>query len=157
MSTPNRYDVSEMKALFIVAGMLVMTLIVATPALTQDMPNLSSAEELPPPNTDYQITDDGSLIYEGDIVLSCIDLRFPNYDVKQYESYPPESQAKIRSRYREEYDALVEACTEAGFPPASEWTTLQTPLPKTGGPPFLLLPVSLLVAGGLLIRVAASR
>ncbi|MDP9475435.1 MAG: hypothetical protein M3R38_07055 [Actinomycetota bacterium] len=146
-----------MKGLFIMAGMLVMTLIVATPALTRDMPDLDSAEELPPPNTDYQITDDGYLIEEGDIVFFCKDLEFPNYDVKQYESYPPESQAKIRQRYREEYDALVKACTEAGFPPASETATLQTPLPKTGGPPLLLLSGALLVGGGLLIRTAAFR
>ncbi len=150
-----------MKGLFIMTGMLVMTLIVATPALTRDMPDLDSAKELPPPNTDYQITDDGYLIEEGDIVFFCKDLEFPNYDVKRYESYPPESQARIRSRYREEYDALVEACAEAGFPPASErpsdMVTLQTPLPKTGGTPFLLLPVTLLVGGGLLLRTATSR
>ncbi len=136
-----------MMRLFMLVAIIVMALTMAAPALAQD---LSSAKELPPPNTDYQITSDGYLILEGDIVYPCESLRFPNYDVKQYESYPPESQAKIRSRYKEEYEALAKACTEAGFPPADT-------LPRTGGVPFVLVPVGALLGGALLIRTIASR
>ena len=138
-----------MKKLLMLVATLALTLTVATSALTQDMPDLSSAEELPPPNTDYQITGDGALILESDIIYDCEDLQFPNYDVKEYESYSPESQAKIRGRYKEEYDALVRACTEAGYPPKDT-------LPQTGGVPFVLIPVALLVACGIFTRTVAS-
>ncbi len=71
-----------------------------------NVPEFDTATPLPYPYTNYAITDDGFLIEEGDIVQSC-------------EELP----------YREGalHEALVKACTKAGFPPDGT-------LPDTGGP-----------------------
>lgn len=118
-----------MKRVLVLAAMLAVTLTVAAPTLARDVPDFSSAERLPPPNTDYEITDDGYLIYEDDIVQSCEELPY---------------------RKGASHAALVEACTESGFPPKGT-------LPQTGGVRFVLVPVGLLVAGGLVIRAVAPR
>ena len=106
---------------------VVLVLALTAPALAQDIPDFGSARTLPSPNNNYEITDDGYLIKEGDIVQGCETLEFPNYDVGQFKDYPPEAQANIRERYKRLYGALVEACTEVGFPPDGK-------LPQTGGP-----------------------
>jgi hypothetical protein len=113
------------KPILLIAVVLVLTL--TAPALAQDIPDFGSARTLPSPNTNYEITDDGHLIKEGDMVQSCKTLEFPNFAIEQYEDYAPEAQANIRERYKRLYDALAEACTEAGFPPNGK-------LPRTGGP-----------------------
>jgi hypothetical protein len=130
--------------------MLAMTLTLATPALAQDIPDFGSAKLLPYPYTDFEITEDGFLIEEGDMVRSCEGLRFSDYDFAAYESYAPEVRAEIRQDYRSEYEALVQACTEAGFPPKSM-------LPETGGFPLLLVPTALLVSGAFLYHAVMSR
>ena len=47
----------------------------------------------------------------------------------------------------------VRACEKAGF---SVNVERQTPLSKTGGPPLILVPIALLVVGGLLIRKSTA-
>jgi hypothetical protein len=149
-----------MKKLFLLVALLAMMLMIATPALAREMPDFSSATPLPSPYTEYEITNDGFLIYEGDIVLECESLRFAP-DMRAYESYEPEVRSELRENDKQEYQAKVEACTEVGFPPkgsgASDMVTLQTPLTKTGGIPSFVVPVALLLGSGLLFRVAVHR
>ena len=121
-----------MNKLFVLAAILAMTLTVGTPAFADsyhDIPDFDTATPLPHPFTNFEITDDGFLIEEGDIVQSC-------------EELP----------YREGalHEALVKACTEVGFPPEGN-------LPQTGGTPLLLVPIALIVGSGLLLRITAPR
>lgn len=80
---------------------------------------------------DYEITDNGNLIYQRDLIVG-----------KCGSSQPFAFRSKS---LREE---AARACEKAGYP---------TPLTKTGGLPIILVPIALLIAGGLLIRRATSR
>ena len=97
------------------------------PARTRpDVPDFDSAVSVPS-NTDFQITADGHLIYQGDTVIGCEDVE-PDF-ITPRKFY--EEQAKI--------------CAEFGFPPGKD-------LPVTGGLPLLLTPLALLLGAGLLAR-----
>ena len=61
-------------------------------------------------NSDYEITDDGYLIYEGDMVFECRALRYEE------------------GTSLEAHKERIRICTEAGFP-------LKEALPETGGLP----------------------
>lgn len=59
-----------------VLAAVVLVLAVAAPALADpghDVPDFSSAVPIPS-DSDYQITADGHLIYEGDMVINCEDV-----------------------------------------------------------------------------------
>lgn len=81
---------------------------------------------LPEPPPKYEVLEDGSYIFEGDVVGDCRSL------LEEARKAGTENSAAVRG--------AVEACTEAGFPPRG------TSLPGTGGP--LLLPaVGVLLLG----------
>lgn len=84
---------------------------------------------LPGPPPKYQVLEDGSYIFEGDVVGDCRSL------LEDARKAGTANSAAVRG--------AVEACTEAGFPPRG------APLPDTGGP--LLLP-----AAGVLLLLGAS-
>jgi hypothetical protein len=93
----------------------------------QDVPDFGSATPVPS-DSDYEITDDGYLIYKGDMVFGCEDLG-------------PEDYASAAL-----YEEQTEICAEAGFATGEA-------LPGTGGPPLLLLaPLALLLGAGMLVR-----
>jgi hypothetical protein len=59
-----------------------------------------------------------------------------------------------RGMYSEsDLEKIVSACEKKGFSVNEE---RHTPPSKTGGPPLILVPIALLVAGGLLIRKSAA-
>ncbi|QIN82003.1 hypothetical protein GBA63_04600 [Rubrobacter tropicus] len=117
----------------LVTIVLVLTLVDPAPADPgHDVPDFGSAVPVPS-NSDYQITADGHLIYEGDTVIGCEDVR-PDFVAP-----------------RELYQEQAEICAQAGFPPGKA-------LPDTGGPPLLLAPPALLLlAAGLLVRAAVAH
>ena len=84
----------------------------------------------------YSIQEDGTLIYEGDMVYTCDDLPRLIGD--------PELPTARRA---------LERCTELGFLPSTEGETL----PDTGGfpPPSLVVPVAL--ASGLVLAARSRR
>ena len=117
-----------------VLAAVVLVLAVAAPAFAHpghDVPDFGSAVPVPS-DSDYQITADGHLIYEGDTVISCEDVQ-PDFIAP-----------------REFYEEQAEICAEAGFPPGKA-------LPDTGGLTLLLAPLALLMAAGLLVRAAVVR
>ena len=135
---------------------LALTLAAAVPAFADPgpsgrsrglavVPDLGSAVPVPS-NPDYEVTDDGFLVFEGDIVFECESLRYED-DTLRFEK--PENRAEARRRAEEAHEERVEICTEAGFPPSST-------LPETGGPRPLLAPVALLACAGLLVRAIAA-
>ena len=113
---------------------VALVLAVATPAFAHpghDVPDFGSAVPVPS-DSDYQITADGHLIYEGDMVISCEDVD-PDFIASP-----------------ELYEEQAEICAGAGFPPGET-------LPATGGIPLLLAPLLLLLGAGLLSRAIAPR
>ena len=82
-------------------------------------------------NPDYQITEDGYLIYEGDTVFECRSLR-------------DEEGGSI-----EAYKERVRICTQEGFRPPGT-------LPDTGGPPVLPMFLALLLCCGSICGAVAS-
>lgn len=110
-----------------------------SPRATDDVPDFGSAT-LVPSDSDYQITADGYLIYQDDMVVGCESVWPGNYTSTEL------------------YEEQAGICTEAGFPPKrpppSEWVSL----PVTGGLPLLLGSLVLLLgAAGLLARAIAPR
>jgi hypothetical protein len=79
---------------------------------------------------DFEITNKGNLIHQRDVILGNCD------DVEDF-SFPDESLNEQAAR----------ACEKAEH---------MTPLTDTGGPPIILVPIALLVAGGLLIRKSTA-
>ena len=105
------------------AMVLAITLAVSTPAL---------ADKPIPGYPDYGLKANGQLMYQGDVGLGkCSDL------LQQRDKYT-----------REPFEEAAKACEAAGYSPAG----YSAPLADTGGPPIILAPIALLVAGGLLIR-----
>ena len=102
------------------------------PRHTQDVPDFGSATPVPS-NSDYQITDDGHLVYQGDMVFGC-------------EGLGPEDYTSAAL-----YEEQAEIYADAGFPPGGS-------LPETGGLPLLLLaPLVLLLGTGMLVRAIRSH
>lgn len=115
----------------LVAIVSVLTLV--DPAFADpghDVPDFGSAVPVPA-DSDYQITVDGHLIYQGDTVISCKDV-MPDFITP-----------------REFYEEQARICAQAGFPPGKA-------LPDTGGLPLLLAPLAVLLAAGLLARKIIS-
>jgi hypothetical protein len=114
----------------VVAMVLTITLAVATPALANQQdgpPEIDIGTATPIPGyPDYEITDKGFLVYQRDVIVG-----------KCGSSQPFAFQSKS---LREE---AARAC---------EMAEQLAPLAETGGPPIILVPITLLVIGGLLIR-----
>ena len=82
---------------------------------------------------EFTVSDDGRLFRGGDIVYGkCSTIRRKWFASGEL---PPQA---------------ARACEKAGFPVQGSPT--KTPLPKTGGLPVILVPITLLIVGGLLIR-----
>lgn len=113
--TGNRNQRSAKNLLFLTTvTVMLLTLILAPTSLAQRAASMAN-DATPPPK--YQVTENGTLIFEGDIRVDCRSL------FKIAEEEGTENSADIRGG--------VEACTEAGFPSA------RGPL-DSGGPPLLL-------------------
>ena len=112
----------------VLAIVLATTLTAATPALAAD--DIATATPIPG-YPDYEITDKGFLIHGGDVVVG-----------KCGSARPFAFQSKSD---REE---AARACKKAAD---------SALLAETGGVPIILVPVTLLVAGGLLIRKSTAH
>ena len=76
------------------------------------------------PGSPLEVTEDGKLIYGGDVVYQCATVG--SGIVMPAENSSPETRAELQ-RTNEQ---AIELCTEAGFPPAG---TEGDELPETGG------------------------
>ena len=117
----------------VLAMVLAITLAVTTPALANqqdeppELPDIRIGTATPIPGyPDFEITDTGYLIHQRDVILG-------NCDDTEGFDFPDESLNEQAAR----------ACEKAEH---------MAPLTDTGGPPIILVPIALLVAGGLLIR-----
>jgi hypothetical protein len=106
------------------AMVLAITLAVAAPALAGDIATATSVPGYP----DYEITDKGFLVHQGDVIVG------------KCGSTPTEDFAFQSKTLREQ---AAKACEKAEH---------MATLTDTGGPPIILVPLALLVVGGLLIR-----
>ena len=111
----------------VVAMVMTITLAVTTPALADD--DIATATRIPG-YPDYEITDKGFLVYQRDVIVG-----------KCGSSQPFAFQSKS---LREE---AARACEKA---------EQLAPLAETGGPPIILVPITLLVVGGLLFRKSTA-
>jgi hypothetical protein len=112
----------------VLAMVLTITLAVTTPTLA--FPDIETATPIPG-YPDYEITDKGFLVYQRDAIVG-----------KCGSSQPFAFQSKS---LREE---AARACEKA---------EQLAPLAETGGPPIILVPIALLVVGGLLFRKSTAR
>ena len=87
--------------------------------------------------SEFTVSDDGRLFRGGDIAYGKCSTIPRKWFASGY--LPPQA---------------ARACEEAGFPVKGSPT--KTPLAKTGGLPVILVPVALLVVGGLLIRKSTA-
>jgi hypothetical protein len=122
------------KALTLAVVVLAITLPGTSPALA--IPDFETAKPIPG-YPDYEITDKGFLVYQGDAVLG-------KCGSTQDFGFLSKSSNEQAAR------ACEKAMTE-GLP-TQDGEERQTPLAETGGPPVILAPIALLVVGGLLIR-----
>jgi hypothetical protein len=79
---------------------------------------------------DYEITENGNLIWQRDVIVG-------KCGSTQDFAFLSKSMDK----------AAREACRAAGYP---------TSLSNTGGPPLILVPITLLILGGFLIRKSTA-
>ena len=115
------------------AAMLAMTMSIPAYAQQRELTIGALAEGSPEPPK-YQVNKEGTLIIDGDVLIGCQDI---------FKAYTGDPRVFLNESEREH----VEACKKAGFSP-------EDTLPQTGGVPFALIPVTLLVGGGLLIRTS---
>jgi hypothetical protein len=120
----------EMKKLLVLAVMLAITLAVATPALAKV--DIATATAIPG-YPDFEITDKGFLVYQGDLIVG-------KCGVDSTQDFALGSKS-----LREEAARACERATDSAL------------LAKTGGPPIILVPIALLVAGSLLIRKSKAQ
>ena len=116
------------------AMVLAVTLAVTTPALAH--PQASSS--------DFEVTNNGVLWVGGDVSFGkCSSLQLDMFLSKS------------------DQEKAVRVCKKAGFPVNGSTTQdrvePQTSLTETGGLPVILVPIALLIVGGLLIRKAIER
>jgi len=107
---------------------LTITFAVTTPALAQN---------------GFKVTNNGVLWVGGDV-------SFGKRSSLQLDMFLKKS----------DQEKAVRACKKAGFPvngsPTQDRVEPQTSLTKTGGPAIILVPIALLVLGGLLIRKSTA-
>ena len=107
----------------VLAMVLAIRLVVPSPALAGT--DFATAKPIPG-YPDYEITDNGNLVYGGDTI--------------EGKCGGVEDFGFLTKSLNEE---AARACEAAGYP---------TSLAKTGGFPIILVPIAMLVVGGLLIR-----
>jgi hypothetical protein len=106
---------------------LAITLAATTPALADD--DIATATPIQG-YPDYEITDKGSLVYQRDVIVG--------------KCGPSQPFAFKSKSLREE---AARACEKAGY---------SASLVKMGGLPVIVVPIALLVVGGLLIRKSTA-
>ena len=116
-------------SIVVLAMALAITLAITTPALAQN---------------DFKVTNNGVLWVGGDVSFGkCSSLQLDMFLSKS------------------DQEKAVRVCKKAGFPvkgsPTQDKVEPQTPLSKTGGPPLILVPIALLIVGGLLIRKSTAQ
>ena len=121
---------------------LAITLVIATPAFA--MPDFNTAKPIPG-YPEFEITDKGWIIQGGDLAWGkCSSL------------------VQETDEHTKDFDQVqaARACEKAGYSakgsPTQDRVQSQTPLSETGGLPIILVPVALLVLGGLLIRKSTA-
>lgn len=122
-------DVMITRALVLAMMLAKVTLAVTTPALAGN--DFATATPIPG-YPDFEITDKGFLIHEGDVIVGKCG-----------------SSQRFAFQSASLNDEAASACEKAGY---------SATLAKTGGLPLVLAPISLLlIGGGLLFRRATSR
>jgi hypothetical protein len=128
------YNVLMITRTLVLAMVLAITLAVTTPALG------SHSEE-------HQFEHGGGVFVTDNGLVQKMDVAAGNCRDLGTNDFP-------RGMYSEsDLEKIVSACEKKGFPVNVE---RHTPLSKTGGPPLILVPITLLVVGGLLIRKSAA-
>ena len=138
------------------AAVLVVTLAallaLATPAYPQvSSEDLAADEEgnlVAPRPPEYQVTEDGTLIVGGDVLVRCA-------EVGLGDDPPGADDPAIRAQIERSLREAAQACQAAGFATATD-DSLEA-LPETGGAPPLLLTGLLFLAGGALFAVRRVR
>jgi hypothetical protein len=90
-----------------------------------------------------EVTEDGKLIYGGDVVYECASVG--SGIVMPAENSSPETRAELERTN----ERAIELCTEAGFPPAG---TEGDALPETGGHPPIAWAALAAAASFVLLR-----
>jgi hypothetical protein len=121
--------------LLVLAMVLAITLLITTPAL-----GLSHSEEHQYEHGGGVFVTDNGLVQKADIAAGhCRDLGTDDFP---------------RGMYSEsDFEKIIRACEKKGF---SVNVERQTALSKTGGLPIIIVPIALLVVGGLLIRKSTA-
>ena len=126
----------------VLAIVLAITLVVTTPALA--MPDFNTAKPIPG-YPEFEITDKGWIIQGGDLAWGKCSTLLQETD-----------------EHTKDFDQVqaARACKKAGYSvkgsPTQDRVEPQTPLTKTGDLPVILVPIALLVVGGLLIRKSTA-
>jgi hypothetical protein len=121
------YNVLMVTKILVLAMVLAISLVVPSPAVAGT--DFATAKPIPG-YPDYEITDNGNLVYGGDTIEGkCGGVEGFDFLTKSLN------------------EEAARACKAAGYP---------TSLAKTGGLPIILVPVALLVLGGLLIRKSTA-
>ncbi len=109
-----------MKKLLLILILVALSSSVGSPATAQSA-NPGDATGLP-----LEVTNDGKLIYGGDVVYECASVG--SGIVMPAQNSSPETRAELERTN----ERAIELCTEAGFPPAG---IEGDALPETGGHP----------------------
>lgn len=129
----------------------VLTALVAMAALqTFDSPALAQSEgyvyipgEPGPPL--LEVTEDGTLIYGGDVAIACEDMG------SGIVTPGDDSSAATRAALERTNERAIEMCTEAGFPPSGSDAAR---LPETGGVSLAGLIAASVLTGYIMVRRA---
>ena len=114
---------------------LALTLVITMPAL-----GLSHSEEHQFEHGGGVFVTDNGLVQKKDVAAgNCRDLGTNNFPRVMYSE--------------SDFEKIIRACEKKGFSVSVE---RKTPLSETGGSPLILVPIALLLVGGLLIRNATA-
>ena len=142
---------------------LAVLLVLAPPVYAQlSISDLAADEDgnlVGPRPPEYEVTEDGTLVIGGDVLVPCSDVGSPA-DPSELRGATQQAKAQMEQARREN----IRACEAAGFgtaagtPPGGAPTQVASAsaLPETGGsgaPVAALAPLALLVGGLLAFRV----
>jgi hypothetical protein len=128
----------------IITRMLVLAIPLAVTTLAVARPDFNTAKPIPG-YPEFEITDKSFIIQGGDLVWGKRSTL-----LQRTEEHPGDFDQVQAAR----------ACKKAGYSvkgsPTQDRVEPQTPLTKTGDLPVILVPIALLVVGGLLIRKSTA-